>query len=80
LDPLGIAQDEANWQDIVKGYGLKKKKKATPKSILKSYTAPRHTPGPREYLPPRPELRRGTNDREREAILKIIDAMRLILN
>jgi len=67
--------------EMVDGEGVKKKKKkVTPKSIQKSYTAPRSTPGPREYLPPRPDFRRGTNDREKEALLKIIDAMRLILN
>ena len=72
---------DSEFPDPISGEGVKKKKKkVTPKSIQKSYTAPRSTPGPREYLPPKPDFRRGTNDREKEALLKIIDAMRLILN
>lgn len=64
------------WQDIVAKH---KKKKLGPRAILRSYTAPRSTPGPREYLPPKPEFRRHTNDREREAFLKLLDAVRMIL-
>ncbi len=70
LTPLGRAN----------GAGIGKKKKTRSiKSILKSYTAPRMTPPPRQYLPPRPELVRQTNNPQREALMKILDAMRLIL-
>ncbi len=62
------------------GAGIGKRLTRFPKDILKSYTTPRHVPGPRQYVPPRPEFRRHTNDKDKEAILKIIDAVRLILN
>jgi hypothetical protein len=84
--PVNVVEQEpfmfggSNLEPKQEGAGIGKRLTRFPKDILKSYTTPRHTPGPRAYAPPRPEFRRQTNEKDREAILKIIDAVRLILN
>ncbi len=76
VDGFGL---EVGSDDEVDGEGIKKKKK-TAKQIMKEYTKKQLTPGPRKYEIPRPELLRNNSSlREKEAFLKVIDAMRLML-
>jgi len=69
---------EVGSDDEVDGEGIKKKKK-TAKQIIKEYTKKQPAPGPRKYDIPRPELLRQGSLRDKEALLKVIEAMRLML-